>query len=141
MEDCDAMNMIDKLNQEFDEVTEKNIQLEKVNLELHKEIHKLKFKIMIDDPEETTYIGYPGDYYGQDLFDWSDELDNAVEFGLEKNIILKEIYFDWEGGIEDWEGFGNKWIWENLPEIDENGRDENGDERLVINTFEGGVYH
>tara|TARA_R100001440_G_scaffold7114_3_gene14223 strand:+ start:1410 stop:1727 length:318 start_codon:yes stop_codon:yes gene_type:complete len=26
---CDAMNVIDKLNQEFDEVTEKNIQLEK----------------------------------------------------------------------------------------------------------------
>ena len=86
----EAMNVIDKLNQEFDVIMEKNIQLEKEKLELYKEIHKLKFKIMIDD--EATYIGYPGDYYGQDLFDWSDELQSAVEFGLEKNVILKEIY-------------------------------------------------
>ena len=104
-EGCDAMNVIDKLNQEFDVIMEKNIQLEKEKLELYKEIHKLKFKIMIEDDELIGSWG--GDIlwnWGCACLDgnpsggwlggmgWSDKLWDAYEDGLEKNVILCEIY-------------------------------------------------
>ena len=105
-EGCDAMNVIDKLNQEFDVIMEKNIQLEKEKLELYKEIHKLKFKMILDeDRGEAGWGGGGLGYFCNDedgfcglTFDadgwlgWSDELKYAVEFGLEKNVILCEIY-------------------------------------------------
>ena len=108
-EGCDAMNVIDKLNQEFDVIMEKNIQLEKEKLELYKEIHKLKFKMICTDEHNPSYMEWTGegmdaDYYGQYEFDWSDDLQDAVEEGLEKNIILCEIYNvdEWDQGCESY---------------------------------------
>tara|TARA_Y100001972_G_scaffold127566_1_gene184779 strand:- start:1720 stop:2151 length:432 start_codon:yes stop_codon:yes gene_type:complete len=143
MEDCDAMNVIDKLNEEFDEVVEKNIQLEKENLKLHKEIHKLKLKMICEDDDSYMCWGLSwcdAEYYGQNEFEWSQELSDAVDYGLEKNIILKEIYFGDPEVIKEWED-GGIWWRENLPEIDENGRDVYGEKVNFIDTFKGGVYH
>ena len=56
----DAMNVIDKLNQEFDVIMDKNIQLEKEKLELYKELHKLKFNLGIARGGlDTSFIAPP----------------------------------------------------------------------------------
>jgi len=101
----DAMNVIDKLNQEFDVIMDKNIQLEKENLELYQELHKLKFKIMIEEDDQATWGGelLAGPMrWGRgescmgigDVVDWSDELFDTMRgvCPLENNIILKELY-------------------------------------------------
>ena len=101
----DAMNVIDKLNQEFDVIMDKNIQLEKEKLELYQEIHKLKFKLMIEEDDQATWGGMllrgwkSLDGIG-DVGDWSDELFDSMRgvCPLEKNVILKEIYDE----EEDW---------------------------------------
>mgnify|MGYP003134103463 CR=1 FL=1 len=121
------MDIIEKLNQEFDEVQNKNIKLEKENLELYKEIHKLKFKMCIEDE-----LDYPVDYYRQDFEYWSSQLEEAVEYGLEKNVILKEI---WEyPDDEPWGLVGEI-------EILDGNIDCNGEKRELIDSFSGGVYH
>jgi len=102
----DAMNVIDKLNQEFDVIMDKNIQLEKDKLELYKEIHKLKFNLGIargglDIEGWCGAVLYcscscsidPGCDWGiQDVIDPSPEFWEALDGELEKNVILKEIY-------------------------------------------------
>ena len=129
----DAMNVIDKLNQEFDVIMDKNIQLEKDKLELYKEIHKLKFKMMIEDDEvmSSTWCGemlWLGGVTTGDtdnirdgfegisrVVDWSDELFDAMRgiCPLEKNVILKELY-----GEDNWNEMLNAICGENdiLPE-------------------------
>ena len=145
-EGCDAMNMIDKLNQEFDVIMEKNIQLEKEKLELYKEIHKLQFKMIFNMDRWMGMSYFHNDDDGFDGFydeGWSIDLQDAVEYGLEKNIILKNIYgFPSDYG-ENERGLGSDWIYMNMspPEIDENGCDEYGNQITLIDNFQGGVYH
>tara|TARA_R110002096_G_scaffold190191_2_gene371171 strand:- start:241 stop:612 length:372 start_codon:yes stop_codon:yes gene_type:complete len=100
----DAMNVIDKLNQEFDVIMDKNIQLEKEKLELYKELHKLKFNLGIargglDNEGWCGYVLYcsassfsPGCDGIQDVIAPSPEFWEALDGELEKNVILKEIY-------------------------------------------------
>jgi len=105
---CEAMEMIDILNEEHDKTFAENVELKKENLELHKENHKLKFKLMISDAvdDEGNHqwggVVYAWRYHRcgtgepeclQDMTDeLSDELSDAVDYGLEQNVILKEIY-------------------------------------------------
>ena len=107
----EAMNVIDKLNQEFDEVITKNLQLEKEKLELYKEIHKLKFKLAIKQGDndacewgEALLWDGPNSGIGQ-VIDWSDELVGSMRgnWPLEKNVILKELYGKklWEYELEN----------------------------------------
>lgn len=167
--DCEAMKIIEKLNEEFDVIMEKNIQLEKENLELHKDNHKLKFKLMIEEDNQATWggvvliaEGVANQGHGEvangigSFYDWSDELYNSMRgvYPLEKNVILKELY-----------GKNN---WENMERLccDSNGVHPDdievppypivlyeGDEwatttwsadewnEKLIDTFEGGMYH
>ena len=122
------MDIIEKLNQEFDEVQNKNIKLEKENLQLYKEIHKLKFKFCIREGD----LDCPLDYYGQYFHDWSPELNDAVDHGLEKNIILREI---WD--------YPDDQFWGLVGEIEilDGNFDWDGEERDLIDSFSGGVYH
>ena len=123
------MNVIEKLNQEFDEIQNKNIKLEKENLQLYKEIHKLKFQCVMGDeefniPESGIALYYLHEY-------WSDELEEAVEKGLEKNVILREIY----DIPEPWE------IFSEIELVDGNIDANNGEEKELIDSFSGGVFH
>ena len=137
MDSCEAMDMIDKLNKEHDETFSENIKLKEEIIELHKKIQKLIFLNMIES-NCATYIGYPGDYYGQGLFDWSSELRDAVQYGLENNVILKEIY-NWEDftcdywyrGDDDFPCVPSEW----------GGDLHNPKNRKLVDTFKGGVYN
>ena len=121
---CEAMDIIEKLNQEFDQVQNKNIKLEKENLELYKEIHKLKF---CGSHPVTYYLEW--DYREEP---WSDELEEAVEYGLEKNVILREI---WEYPDDEPWGFVGE------IELLDGNIDCGGEKRELIDSFSGGVYH
>tara|TARA_R100000963_G_C4533284_1_gene33693 strand:- start:59 stop:469 length:411 start_codon:yes stop_codon:yes gene_type:complete len=134
MDSCEAMDMIDKLNEEHDHTFSENIKLKEEIIELHKKIHKLIFLNMIED--DNSYIGYPGDYYGEGLFDWSDELEDAVEYGLEKNVILKEIYNWEEFSCDDW--FCDD---DNFPCVPAHHASirHNPQNRKLVDTFQGGI--
>tara|TARA_R100001594_G_scaffold64512_2_gene98802 strand:+ start:545 stop:1027 length:483 start_codon:yes stop_codon:yes gene_type:complete len=139
-----GITMIDKLNKEFDVIMNKNIQLEKENIELYKELHKIKFRMMMEDNDNLgeNLVGILWDWgvnqggsgMDADISDYvdnTDELDFAVSCGLEKNVILCDIY-----GVERWSDdlFGEVWL-------DDDDKDCYGNQKKLIDTFPGNIYH
>ena len=82
--DCDAMNVINKLNEEFSELQDENIKLKE-------EIKKLKFNVCIQE-----FMG----------FAWNDECFDEEDYLLNTNdtttTILKKLYNWEEKTCDDW---------------------------------------
>ena len=91
---CDAMNVIDKLNEEFDEVQNKNIELEKQlrekdrQLELYKS--EIYFRRLQSDFQEKSL-----DIHTIEIF-----IDNNLQFIKDNNILDKDDLEEYESHYE-----------------------------------------
>tara|TARA_R100001015_G_scaffold16708_1_gene8671 strand:- start:19 stop:504 length:486 start_codon:yes stop_codon:yes gene_type:complete len=140
-----GISVIDKLNKEFDVVMNKNIQLEKENIELYKELHKIKFRTMIEDDDNldnylTSHLwNWGGNHRHEpdanisDDVECSDDLEYAVSCGLEKNVILCDIY-----DCKDSDDFRE---WYGEIELDDDDKDWYGNEFKLLDTFPGNIYN
>ena len=87
-EECGAMNIVEKLNKEFDEIQNKNIKLEKENIKKDNIIKEQENKLQI----LAYYSDFANNASGRDVGDLILWLDNHGAF-LRDNAVIDEDDF------------------------------------------------